>query len=252
MKKDKYSFKLKKDYNYLNSRKRFLNNKFKNHVDYVADGFPKYARRQEVTRFLARVELFKKISNIQGSIVECGVYSGNGIFTWALLSSIHEPIGGILRKIIGFDTFEGFPSVSKKDIKKGNKSLNWKKGDLKIDTFDEIKQAIKIFDKNRFLNQMNKIQVVKGDFLKTSDEFIKRNPHLLVSLLFLDFDLYEPTKKALEVFLPRMSKGSIICFDQINHELWPGETISLLEKFKINRKKIKKFNFEVNMSYMEV
>lgn len=250
MKKAKYTFKVKKDFEYLKKRKNFLNSNFNRNVDYVADGFPKYARRQEVTRFLARIELFKKISEIQGSIVECGVYSGNGLFTWALLSSIYEPVGGSLRKVIGFDTFEGFPSVSKKDTKSG--TLKWQKGDLKVKTFKEIKQAIKIFDQNRFLSQVNKIKIVKGNFLETADKFIKKNPHLLVSLLFLDFDLYEPTKKALEIFLPRMPKGSIICFDQINHELWPGETISLLEKFKINRKKIKKFNFEVNMSYMEV
>lgn len=154
MKKKIYSFKTKKDQNYLLSRKNFLNKNFKNKLDYLVDGFPKYAKRQEVTRFLARVELFQKILKAQGSIVECGVYSGNGVFTWALLSSIYEPVGGFLRKVIGFDTFDGFPSVNSKDTLSGK--LNWKKGDLKQNTYFELTKATTIFDQNRFLSQKKK------------------------------------------------------------------------------------------------
>lgn len=246
----KYTFKTQQNLSYLKKRKNFLKKNFTKNPDYLVDGFPKYVRREEMTRLLARIELFKKIINVQGSIIECGVYSGNGLFSWALLSSIYEPIGGILRQIIGFDTFEGFPHVNSKDTKKGK--LKWKKGDLKMKTYEELISARKIFDQNRFLSQMNKINFVKGDFIKTGPKFLKENPHTLISLLFLDFDLYEPTKKALEIFLPRMSKNSIIVFDQINHSLWPGETLALLEKFNINKKEIHKFNFEVNMSYIKL
>lgn len=250
MKRKIYTWKSKKDFTYLKNRKKFLDKNFRNRLDYLVDGFPKYAKRQEITRFLARIDLFKKIIKIQGSIVECGVYSGNGVFTWSLLSCIYEPIGGVLRKVIGFDTFDGFPSVSSKDTKSGK--LNWKKGDLRQKTFSELNQAKNIFDQNRFLSQMNKIELIKGDFLKTGPKYVKDNPHLIISLLYLDFDLYEPTKKALETFLPRMSKGSIIAFDEINHSLWPGETLALLEKFNLNKKKIKKYDYEPNMSYIEV
>ncbi len=38
--------------------------------------FPKYVRRQDLSRFIARWELFKKIIGIKGNIVECGVYLG--------------------------------------------------------------------------------------------------------------------------------------------------------------------------------
>ena len=95
MKKAKYTFKVKKDFEYLKKRKNFLNSNFNRNVDYVADGFPKYARRQEVTRFLARIELFKKISEIQGSIVECGVYSGNGLFTGLYYPAFMNPSVGV-------------------------------------------------------------------------------------------------------------------------------------------------------------
>jgi hypothetical protein len=71
----------------------------------------------------------------------------------------------------------------------------------------------------------------------------------VVSLLFFDFDLYEPTKVALENFLPRMPKGSIIAFDELDNPLWPGETRALLETIGINALKIKRIDFDPYIGY---
>ena len=80
--------------------------------------FPKFVARKYLSRFLAQHELFKMQLDIKGSIVECGVHQGGGTLAWGKLSSIYEPYN-YHRKIIGFDTFEGFPSVNKKKIKVG-------------------------------------------------------------------------------------------------------------------------------------
>ena len=232
-----------------NYQKNFLDYIQKVKPENIPNDFAKYARRQEITRFIARYELFKIVSNIQGSIIECGVFSGQGLFSWAQISSILEPVGGAFRHIYGFDTFEGFPSVHEKDLK-GTEKLSWKKGDLKNESYDDLLKCIDLFNQNRFLPQFDKISLIKGDFIKTSEEFLKKNPHLLVSLLYLDFDIYEPTKKALELFIPRMPKGSVLAFDEINHPLWPGETLALLESMNLNEYKLMKFPFEINMSYI--
>lgn len=42
------------------------------------ENFCKYVPRQTLTTFISKYELFKKIINIHGSIVECGVYLGGG------------------------------------------------------------------------------------------------------------------------------------------------------------------------------
>ena len=76
------------------------------------------------------------------------------------------------------------------------------------------------------------------------------NPHLLVSLLFLDFDLYEPTKVALDSFLPRMSKGAVLAFDEINSARWPGETQALLEAMDLRRHRIQQFPMDPNIAYI--
>jgi hypothetical protein len=70
-----------------------------------------------------------------------------------------------------------------------------------------------VYDSTRFLGHVNKVQCIKGDAVVTIPDFVRDNPHVVVSLLFLDFDLYEPTVTALETFLPRMPRGAILAFD---------------------------------------
>jgi hypothetical protein len=165
------------------------------------DNFPKYVGRQAMSRFLARYELFKMVINVKGSIVEAGVHNGGGVLAWAKMSSIFEPYA-TKRKIIAFDTFEGFPDVCEKD--KGLTSLECcKKGgfSLEYDVYSELQDCIKEYDENRFLNQISKIDLVKGDATVTIPQYLKNNPHLVIALLFLDFDIYEPTKVALSTCL---------------------------------------------------
>ena len=76
--------------------------------------FTKYVKRQNLARFMVQYELFKRQLDVKGSIIECGVHNGGGVMAWAKISSILEPYN-YHREIIGFDTFEGFPSVSEID-----------------------------------------------------------------------------------------------------------------------------------------
>src|SRR5690606_11639107 len=159
------------------------------------ENFPKYVRRQNLTRFIALYEIFKRQLPVKGSIVECGVNHGFGLMTWAKLSAILEPVN-LTRRIYGFDTFEGFPSVAEQD--RSATSQHVKRGDLAADVHDELAQLIKIYDSTRFIGHVNKVNMIRGDATETIPQFVADNPHLVVSLLFLDFDLYEPTKIALE------------------------------------------------------
>ncbi len=178
----------------------------------IADDFPMYTTRQNMVRFIARYEIFKKILNTKGSIVECGVHNGASLMFFAQLCAMFEPFGYI-REVIGFDTFEGFPHRNEKDP--GHVTL----GEFNDANFQILKQAISVYDANRPIGHIPKINLVKGDALKTMPAYIQENPYLLVSLLYLDFDLYEPTKVALDTFLPRMPKGAIIAFDELGETL---------------------------------
>jgi hypothetical protein len=246
------TFATKKDADYVTAMQACLCDAFSRYDDplIIVRNFAKYVPRQEITRFMGRYELMKLVAEVQGNIVECGVRDGQGVFTWAHFSSILEPVGGAFRKIFGFDTFDGFPSVDEKDNRSGAAELHWKPGDLKVSGYDELLRCAQLLNMNTLLPQFPKIELIRGDFLETGKKFINDNPHLLVSLLYLDFDLYAPTKEALTLFLPRMSKGAVIAFDEVNHPLWPGETLALLESMNLRDYALRKFNFEINMSYI--
>lgn len=212
--------------------------------------FEKYVPRQPLSRFMAKYELFKMIKNTKGSIVECGVHFGGGLLSWAKLSSILEPYA-VRRKVIGFDTFDGFPDISDEDLE-SVKHNNLEKGKFKShnEIYDELLECIDMYDEDRYLNQTNKIELVKGDATITIPKYIEDNKHLVVSLLYLDFDIYKPTKVALENFVKRMPKGSILAFDEINNEYWKGETTAALEYFEsFNHLEFKKFDFDSNIAY---
>src|SRR5438046_5497482 len=83
-------------------------------IEAKLENFPKYVRRQHLKRFLAMYELFKRVLPVKGSVVECGVFQGFGLMSWAKLSTILEP-ENLTRRIYGFDTFAGFPSVAEQD-----------------------------------------------------------------------------------------------------------------------------------------
>lgn len=235
----------KKDFSYTKMIDKYWDNSIGSNVDKLKS-FTKYVPFSEFPKFLAKYEIFKKIITVNGSIIECGVHQGSGLMTWALLSSIFEPVNH-LRKIFGFDTFEGFPALSKFDEVENN--LNAKIGGLSVNSHDDILESIKIYDTFRPLGHISKVKLIKGDANKTIEYFITKNPHLIISLLYLDFDIYKPTKKAIEKLRKRMPKGAIIAFDELNHEDWPGETVALMETLGINNLKIERFPFHPQISY---
>ena len=154
-----------------------------------------YADRQTLTTALTRIDLFRKVLDIQGAIVECGVHKGNSLFLYNHLSTILESYN-FNRKIIGFDTFEGFQSISCRDNK------NLKESDFSDTSFKLLQDWSLLHTQNRSVSHIEKIELIKGDATKTIPKFVEENPHLIIALLYLDFDIYEPTKVALDHLLP--------------------------------------------------
>ena len=214
-------------------------------VEIRLENFPKYVRRQNLKRFLTLYELFKHILPIKGSIIECGVFKGFGLMSWAKLSAMLEP-ENLTRRIYGFDTFEGFPSFSEKD---SNRTQNPTVGELFSGAYDELKELIVEYDQDRFLGHIDKVHLVKGDVLEKIPAFLNDHPHLIVSLLFMDFDLYEPTKIAIDTFLPRMPKGAVLAFDELDNPMWPGETLALLESAGIADLALRRLDWDPYISF---
>lgn len=211
----------------------------------VADSPMIYLDRRLVTLLLTRIKMFEHIIDIQGSVIECGVHRGNSLMTYYHLSSILEPVA-YSRKIIGFDTFEGFPSTSSND------PPGVQLGGLRDVNFEHLLEWISIQDKNRSIGHIPKVELIRGDACLTIPQYVKDNPHLIVSLLYLDFDLYEPTLTALKHLLPLVPKGGLVGFDETNERKWAGETIALKEIIGLSNIKLKRFYFDAHVSYFIV
>lgn len=80
--------------------------------------WPAYVQRRTLPRFLAHYELFKKVMDLPGCIVELGVFRGASFFTWAnLLETFHT--NDRSKKVYGFDHFEGLRPDHFRDDKDG-------------------------------------------------------------------------------------------------------------------------------------
>ena len=233
------------DFNYLDQLEAYFNQTEGTYAEKIA-AFPKYVPRQRLTDFLSLYEIFKRVISVQGSVIDCGVYRGRTLMTFAQLSAILEPMN-YQRQIVGFDTFRGFLSLSDEDSLGTHDQT--KTGGFKADSYNELLECIRLYDANRFLNHMPKVILIKGDIVETAPAFLQKNPHTVVSLLSLDLSLYEPTKAALKAFLPRMPKGAVITFSEMNCSDFSGEVPAVIEELGIRNLRIERNPFDTVASF---
>ncbi len=211
------------------------------------ENFARFSSIPSLSRFLARYEVFQKVIEVPGVVIDAGVFHGFSLFTWAKLSAILEPTNHT-RRVVGFDTFSGFPSVADEDQSSVSEAMH--AGGYQGSAEAEIQAAVDAFDINRPLNHIPKVDLVGGDVCQTAPQYLVDNPHLVVSLLHLDLDLFEPTKVMLETFVPRMPKGAVIIFDELNSAFFPGETQAVLDYLGLNTRPIRKLPFHPWISYL--
>ena len=208
----------------------------------VIENFMLFMRRVNFAKFVTHIELFKKTIDLPGSIVECGVFKGMSLLTFAKLVEVYCA-GDTLKRIIGFDTFEGFVSLNPKDgvpdTRRGKVEGGWNAGEF----LPTLESLIDITQRDSMIPRFKRIELVKGDVCKTIPEYIKTNPGLRISLLHLDLDLYEPTLAALESLYPLVVPGGVVLLDEYGMEGFPGESAAFDEYFGKNRPKLVKFPF---------
>jgi hypothetical protein len=179
--------------------------------------------------------MYQKILDVNGVVMEFGVRWGQNLSLFQNFRGIYEPFNHT-RKIIGFDTFKGFPSVNSKD----GGSEDAAKGAYSVtDKYEEyLNKILSYHESESPISHLKKYELIKGDASKTLKIYLKNNPETIIALAYFDFDIYEPTKKCLELVKGRLGKGSIIGFDELNHSKFPGETIAFDEVLGISNYKI--------------
>ena len=234
-----------RDHQYVDEMAKYFDSSLGTNIDKLRN-FAKFVPRPEISRFLAKRALFEQILETHGYIIECGVFLGGGLMSWAQLSSIHEPLNHV-RRIVGFDSFEGFSALHEKDA--GSDPSYAVQGGLATRSLQDLHECVRLYDLARPLGHIPRVELIAGDALETIPAYVRDNPHLVVALLYLDFDLYAPTKVAIECFLPRMPKGAILAFDELNNRNWPGETTAVVDTIGIRALRLQRFRFQPQISY---
>lgn len=204
---------------------------------------------KNLSRLLFFYEIYKKIINNHGIIVEFGVRWGQTLSLMSALRGIFEPFNRH-RKIVGFDTFEGFRGVARCDGKlskccDGSFSVPAGYKDY-LDNILAMQEALNP------MSHLTRYELVKGDGVKTVPEYFKRHPETIISLAIFDFDIYKPTKAALRAIKPNLCKGSILVFDELCDDIFPGETIALKEVLGLNKLRIERLPTVARISYIEI
>ena len=141
------------------------------------------------------------------------------------------------------------PTVDKRDAGELSDFQAYVDGGMIPETYQDIKNSANVYDKNRMFGHIQKVNCIKGDAVKTIPEYLKRFPETIISLLYLDVNLYLPSKAALEHFISRMPEGAIIVFDGLNGADFPGKTLAVIDTIGIQNLRIERFSFDNNISY---
>jgi hypothetical protein len=203
------------------------------------NGFYATADPSRFSKFITHLEFFKQTSNVRGEIVEFGIFKGNSFFRWIKFRDLLEQTNS--RKVIGFDIFGDFPEAGFDEDKAKRDAFVSETNGGKSITLEEINELL-------YKQGLNKnVDIIKGDILQTLDVYLQKNPHLKISLLHIDVDLYEPTKHILEKLFDRVTKGGIIIFD--DYGAFAG-TNKAVDDFFENKADIKKLPFSHAISYI--
>lgn len=205
-----------------------------------------YLKRHTLMRILYFDEIYKKIVNIPGDILDFGVHYGASSALLVNLRGIYEPYN-VSRNICSFDTFEGFQGVSKHDGASKEKSYKVDKNFYEI--FRKLMQLHESFSP---LSHIQRFDVIKGDATKTVKQWKEKNPGTLVSLLHLDMDLYKPTKVVIENLKDRLFKGSVVVLDELSAKFFPGEFKAISEIFEIKHIELKRSIHQPYCSYFQI
>jgi hypothetical protein len=205
---------------------------------------------KHLSRILLMHHLYSQIVDTQGVIMEFGSRWGNNLGLFAALRGIYEPFNRH-RKIVGFDTFEGFPGISEKDLQDHPQI---RRGGFAVTKGYEryLERLLGVMERDHPISHIRKFEVRKGDAGTEVHRYLEENPETIVALAYFDLDIYEPTKQCIEAIRPRLFRGSVLAFDELNDHDCPGETLALMETFGLNAVKLRKYPHAARVSYFVV
>lgn len=149
--------------------------------------------------------------DVPGDVVEFGVAAGRWL--GSMLDNMDAT--GSIRRVWGFDSFEGLPEPDP-----AMDSQGWTKGQF-ANQQDIVAGTLRMATRQH-------LRLVKGWFL---DAFSQPDAQSIKSVAYakIDCDLYQPALECLHFLKGRLSNGAILMFDEWTHSLYEGETRAFAE-----------------------
>jgi hypothetical protein len=204
---------------------------------------------KHLSRLLLLDFLYQKIIDVHGVVMDFGTRWGQNMVVFQTLRSLYEPFNRH-RKVVGFDTFQGFPGVEKED---GQSPLMFP-GNLELpDGYpDFLSRVLSAHESLNPLSHIQKNEVIVGDVMKSLPQYLEQNPHTIVALAYFDFDIYQPTKLCLDTLKERITKGTVLAFDELNDPDSPGETLAVMEALGLPNVRLQRYRYASRVSYLVV
>jgi hypothetical protein len=210
--------------------------------DELLDNLPLFASRHALGRVLLMHALYERILDVHGVVLLFGVRWGRDLAILQALRSLLEP-NNATRRIIGFDTFEGFPSVS--DLDPGARTGDYAVSAGHAAVLEDLLAERDAEDGNPYPRR----EIVQGDAGVTLPRWLEQHPETVVAMAYFDMDVYEPTRACLQALGPYITKGAVIGFDEVGHPGWPGETVALREVLGLHSVRLQRTRFAGTPSF---
>src|SRR6266446_1348458 len=155
------------------------------------------------------IAMIDQTLSVLGDVAECGVYRGSSLVPMA----IYLRQKGSPKRVLGFDSFEGFPESIQIDLELGAANLD---SDKKVGGLSETSLELVQSKLDRF--HLTNVELVKGYF----NESLQRYRDHQFCFVHLDCDMYSSYKECLEFFYPRLTSKGVLLLDEYNDPAWPG------------------------------
>lgn len=168
------------------------------------NGYHWFSSPARLCKLLSHYELYKRILDLPGDVVELGVFKANSLIRFATFRRLLENEDS--RAIRGFDAFGKFPraEVGLDADQSFIDGFESSAGDGLSETEVRELMALKGF---------GNVDLRAGNVFDTIPAFLEDRPASRIALLHLDMDVREPTQFALDVLYDRVVPGGLVVFD---------------------------------------
>lgn len=211
--------------------------------------FGLFARSSALSKIFFLHEAYQKAIDIPGDIWVLGTWLGQDLVVFESMRAMLEPYNAS-RTFVGFDTFDGYEGISDRDLSSDTIKLDGYA--TPVNYKDYLEQILAYHRSENTMGHAVRHRLVEGDVRKTVSEYLEQHQETLIALAYFDLAVFEPTLDALKAIDERLCTGSVLVFDELNDERYPGESIAVRQWLKNRRYKISRSKILPDRSFITI